>query len=244
MPVKRHFLNWDASVIEKVRDFLLPQELSGPVELARDLVVMPTRQAGRRLREALARQCSSQKTALLSFRAVTPDYFLHPEDSSGTIAKPLEVAAVWAEILMNADLGLYGSLFPSYIPSQDFLWALRTGEIIQKLRNTLADGGYSIAAVYNDFRDILEEMERWQDLAELESLYLARLGEMGRRDPCKEMLGQVKSPELPGGVECIVIAAVPRPDTADGREAGTAFRQEYIHHRFNPCARVPVRLLR
>ncbi|MFC1926111.1 hypothetical protein ACFLW2_05390, partial [Chloroflexota bacterium] len=211
MPLERYFLNWDTPATVKVRDFLLPQELSGPVELGRDLIVVPTRQAGRRLREALARHCSSQKTALLSLRTVTPSFFLQPEDDSGTLAEPLETAAVWADILMKADLSHFRGLFPSHIPSQDFLWALRTGEMIAGLRDNLADDGYSIAAIYNEFGDILEEIERWRDLAELESIYLERLITIGLKDPRAEMLRLIKSPEPPKGVERIVIAAVPDP---------------------------------
>ena len=80
MSVELRFLGWDAPATTKVREFLLPQELTGPVDLARDLIVVPTRQAGRRLREALALHCASQKTALLSLRVVTPAFFLRPED--------------------------------------------------------------------------------------------------------------------------------------------------------------------
>ena len=46
MPVERYFLDWDAPVTAKVREFLLPQQLSGPVDLGKDLIVVPTRQAG------------------------------------------------------------------------------------------------------------------------------------------------------------------------------------------------------
>ena len=77
MPVERHFLGWDAPVTTKVQQFLLPSQLSGPVDLENQLIVVPTRQAGRRLREALAMHCAEQNTALLSPRVVTPTFFLH-----------------------------------------------------------------------------------------------------------------------------------------------------------------------
>ena len=172
---------------------------------------MPTRQAGRRLREALALHCASRKTALLSLRVVTPAFFLRPEDEAGTVAAPVEVAAVWADVLMKVDLGRYGGLFPARAPSQDFLWALRTGEMIEGLRNTLADGGYRIADVYRDFGAVLEEKERWHDLAELETAYLDRLGALGLQDPCAEMLRHAGSSEPPAGAERIVLAGVPDP---------------------------------
>jgi ATP-dependent helicase/nuclease subunit B len=211
MSIELRFLGWDAPATVKVREFLLPQEPSSLVDLAKDLIVVPTRQAGRRLREALALHCASQKTALLSLRVVTPAFFLRPEDESGTVAAPLEVAAVWADVLMKADLTRYGGLFPARAPSQDFVWALRTGEMIEGLRNTLADGGYRIADVYRDFGSLLEEKERWQDLADLETTYLERLGAHGLKDPCVDMLRHAEDPEPPRRIERIVVAAVPDP---------------------------------
>src|SRR5512136_1180337 len=211
MSVELRFLGWDAPATAKVREFLLPQEPTGPVDLAKDLIVVPTRQAGRRLREALALHCSSRKTALLSLRVVTPAFFVRPEDESGTVAAPVEVAAAWADVLMKADLGRYGGLFPARAPSQDFLWALRTGEMIEGLRNTLADGGYRIADVYRDFSAVLEEKERWHDLAELEMAYLERLGEIGLQDPSVWMLHSAENAEPLAGAERIVLAAVPDP---------------------------------
>jgi hypothetical protein len=112
---------------------------------------------------------------------------------------------------MKADLGRYGGLFPARALSQDFLWALRTGEMIEGLRNTLADGGYRITDVYRDFGSLLEEKERWHDLAELETAYLERLSALGLQDPCVEMLQNAESAEPPGGVERIVVACVPDP---------------------------------
>jgi len=211
MSVELRFLGWDAPATTKVRDFLLPQELSGPVDLARDLIVVPTRQAGRRLREALALRCASQKTALLSLRVVTPAFFLRPEDEAGTVAAPLEVAAVWADVLMKADISRYGGLFPARASSQDFVWALRTGEMIEGLRDTLVDGGYRIGDVYRELGSLLEEKERWHDLADLEMAYLGRLGALGLKDPCVEMLQNAESAEPPMGIERIVVAAVPDP---------------------------------
>jgi ATP-dependent helicase/nuclease subunit B len=211
MSVEHHFLGWDAPLTTKVREFLLPQEITGPVDLARDLIVVPTRQAGRRLREALALHCSSQKTALLSLRVVTPAFFLRPEDEAGTVAAPVEVAAVWADVLMKADLGHFGGLFPARAPSQDFLWALRTGEMIEGLRSMLADGGHSIAGVYRDFSPVLEEMERWHDLTELETAYLERLSALGLEDASVWKLQHAVNAEPPKGIERVVVAAVSDP---------------------------------
>ncbi|MCX5998343.1 MAG: hypothetical protein NTU41_01795, partial [Chloroflexi bacterium] len=171
MGVELRFLGWDAPATVKITEFLLPQQLSDPVDLAKDLIVVPTRQAGRRLREALALLCASRETALFPPRVVTPTFFLYPEGASANVASPMEATAVWADILTKADLRQYEGLFPARIPSQDFGWAIRTGDMIQRLRDTLADGGYLIADVHREFGSLLEEKDRWQDLAHLEAAY-------------------------------------------------------------------------
>jgi len=211
MPVERVFLGWDAPVTAKAREFLLPQQLSGPVDLERELIVVPTRQAGRRLREALALYCAKQNAALLSPHVVTPTFFLLSENESANVANQTEVAAVWADVLMRIDLGEYSNFLPTRTPERNFTWAMHTGEMIQKLRETLVDGGYRIADVYRDFGNILQELERWRDMAKLEAAYLARLKELGLQDPCELMIKRSESPVLPEGIERIIIAAVPDP---------------------------------
>jgi ATP-dependent helicase/nuclease subunit B len=212
MAIQRHFTGWDAPATDKVREFLLPAEVHGPVDLAKDLIVVPTRQAGRRLREALAMHCASHKTALLSPRVEEPTYFLQPKErGSSTVASPLEMTAVWVDVLMKADLSQYSGLFPVRVPAQDFTWALHTAEMIQKLRKDLADGGYLINQVCRDFGSLLEEPERWRDLAALETALMERLGSLGLMDSCQTMIRCSENPEVSKGIDRIVVAAVPDP---------------------------------
>ncbi|MFO7712258.1 MAG: hypothetical protein R6V51_03480 [Dehalococcoidia bacterium] len=211
MTVERHFLGWDGPVTERVRQFLLPSQLSGPVDLESHLIVAPTRQAGRRLREALAMHCAGQNTALLSPRVVTPAFFLRSDHAPGRVANQAETTAVWIDVLMKADLNQYSAFFPARTPEQSFTWAMHTGGLLQRLRDTLADGGHSIAHIYARHGSILEEQERWQDMARLEAAYLAGLGELGLEDACDNMIRQAEQPELPEGVERIVVASVPDP---------------------------------
>ena len=211
MPVERHFLGWDAPVTAKVREFLLPADLSGPVDLGSRLIVVPTRQAGRRLREAMALYCAGWQTALLSPRVEMPNFFFRPEEGQTGAASWTEAAAAWAGVLMEADLEEYHGLFPGQSPEQTFAWAMQTGEAIHQLRKELVDGGYGIADVREEFGGVLEEPERWGDLARLERAYLQRLERRGLRDPFVLMLERSREPELPDGIERIVVAAVPDP---------------------------------
>ncbi|MFU8797061.1 MAG: hypothetical protein ACNA7X_07255, partial [Dehalococcoidia bacterium] len=211
MTVERHFLGWDGPVTERVRQFLLPSQLSGPVDLESHLIVAPTRQAGRRLREALAMHCAGQNTALLSPRVVTPAFFLHSEHAPGRVANQAETTAVLIDVLMKADLSQYSAFFPTRAPEQSFTWAMHTGGLLQRLRDTLADGGHRIADIYARHSSILEEQERWENMARLEAAYLVGLGELGLEDACDNMIRQAEQPELPEGVERIVVASVPDP---------------------------------
>ena len=211
MAIERHFLGWDAPVTTKVREFLLPSQLSGPVDLEQQLIVVPTRQAGRRLRESLALHCAEQNTALLSPRVVTPAFFLRSKHETAGVANQIEVTAVWADVLMRADLSQYSEFFPARIAEQSFTWAMHTAGLLQGLRDTLLDGGHRIADILDSFGNILEEQERWEDMAKLEAAYLARLEELGLEDSCEITIRQAENSELPEEIERIVVAAVPDP---------------------------------
>lgn len=209
MPVQHHFLGWDEPATVKVRRFLLAEPLSGPVDLGDTLVVTPTRQAGRRLRQTLAVFCADHHTALLALRVVTPTFFLRPE--GGAEANDLTVKAVWAQVLQQADLQTYPGLFPVLPPALDFTWALQMGETIRRLRDTLADGGYSLADVPGACKGKLDEPARWQDLARLETAYLAQLEALHLQDPCQAKIQRARTPACPDGIRRVVVAAVPDP---------------------------------
>lgn len=210
MKVERHFLNWDEPVVNKVRDFLLPSSYSDPIDLTGELVVVPTRQSGRRLRESLALRCSKRDTAFFPPRIVAPTYFLYPGHEANPASR-IEIDAAWISSLIQINPKEFKSLFPAPIHQNDFTWAMQISESIQNLRDTLADGGYSIRDVCTSFGDTFEEKERWNNLAALEKLYLECLLRIGVEDPCQLMINQTKQPDIPSGIKRIVIAAVPDP---------------------------------
>ena len=161
--------------------------------------------------EALALHYAGQESALLPPRVVTPPFLLLSEDDRAAAANPTQTAAIWADVLLRTDISRLKGLFPSMTPDRDFNWALYTGSMIQGLRNTLADGGYRIADVVSRFADTLEESDRWQDLARLETDYLERLAQLGLKDKLDIMINRALDPVLPTGVQRIVVAAVPDP---------------------------------
>ena len=212
MAVERHFLGWDRPVLDSVREFLLPEAPSGLVDVGADLIFVPTRQAGRRLREALARACADHDAALLSPRVVLPKVFMFGHRSEDApIANGILVQHAWVSTLREADPEVVLCWMPSRTGVRDFAWALSSGQMMQSLRETLADGGYTIGAVVEQCGEALQEPERWQSMAELERLYLARLAETGHADPTSQKIRNADNPVLPDGVERVVVAAVPDP---------------------------------
>lgn len=207
MGVRRHFLGWDGPVREKVCEFLL----ADGSDLESTLVVVPTRQAGRRLREALALAGARRDWPVLGLRAFPPTFFLFPSGAGPREAPALIVKAAWAETLLAADPAALGNLLPSLPASRDFGWALRLGETIQDLRASMAEGGYTIAAAVRERGDELEERDRWADLARVEDAYLGRLSRLGLEDPCARKIRLAERPEPPEGTRRIVVAAVPDP---------------------------------
>ena len=201
--------------MDKVSGWLLAGKTgAGPVDFHDTLIIVPTLQAGRCLREALARRCHERQSVLLSTTIVTPHYFFSRYRPDTKAANPSLTKAVWAEVLEKADLTQFSVFFPhpDRLNNIDkFQWALATGEIIEGLRQELADGGYGIPDVIGKHEKDLQELERWRDLAGLEKLYLQKIEELGFCDACRMKIGMADNPELEPGVTRIVAAGVPDP---------------------------------
>ncbi|MFA7159063.1 MAG: PD-(D/E)XK nuclease family protein [Kiritimatiellia bacterium] len=215
MPLKRHFLGWDAPVAEKVSAWLLGEKGGGaPVDLQDTLVIVPTLQAGRRLRETLARHCFERRTVLLSAGIFTPHHFFSLSGPGTNAASPSATMAAWTDVLAGADPAAFGNLFPQSgkIEGVDrFHWALATGDIIEQLRQELAEGGYTIPDVISRHGQDLQEPGRWRDLEELEKLFLRKLSALGLADACRLKIGLAEKPDPEPEFTRIVAACVPDP---------------------------------
>jgi ATP-dependent helicase/nuclease subunit B len=205
MPCARHFLGWSDPAPLSVARFLLDGLPDGPADLERSCVVVPTQQAGRRLRAALA----DAAPAVLSARIVTPAALGAPERPARNAASPLCVAAVWTAVLREIDPAACPALFPAPPPAARTVWAVRTADTLRRLRDTLADAGLTIADVLGRHTDALGEPERWRDLAALEQRYTRTLDALGRSDPVRNRIAAAEHPVFPPGLARLVVAAVP-----------------------------------
>ena len=102
--VEREFLGWDQPFLTRAVEWLLERR----DDLPGMLVVVPTSQSGRRLRETLA----AATGALLSPKVVTPGWFLQTRDDEAAADWMEQVA--WVEVLEAvADWPAYEALFPA-----------------------------------------------------------------------------------------------------------------------------------
>lgn len=209
MAARRHFLGWDEAIPVKVRKFLVPAATGQPVDLDGVLVVVPTRQAGRRLRAELAGFCAGHDTALLSARVVTPGVLLDSAECAGREASGSLATATWADVLQQADVSRHSAFFAAVSPERSFAAALQTAELIEELRASLADAGLCVADVPDACGERLQEPERWHDLKCLESTYLAKLAAAGYADPLRARIARAAGPTLAADVRRVVVACVP-----------------------------------
>ena len=203
MTIERTFLGWDRPLVECVTAFLLEGRRGKPVDLSDTLVVVPTQQAGRRLREALAATASG----LWSPRVTAPGGLVMLP-ARPLPATPLEMEAVWLDLLQRARLSDYAALFPTAPPQQDVAWAIPLARALRRLRSALGEAGLTVAEVARGPGAETVEAERWSDLLRLEQAFLRLLRRAEREDPVGATLNAAGAPP-PEGIRRVIVAGVP-----------------------------------
>jgi len=211
MSKQLHFLGWDKPVTDTVARYILNDVPAPLVQMDGTLIVVPTKEAGRRLREKMMIICRENKSALLDARIVTPLFFIQSRENIGFEAGATLVRSVWIKTLLSLRKDDCPALFPRGIPENNHQWAFAMSKIIQQLREDLSDGCLSINSVLEKHEAELQELQRWSDLGKIETMYLENLRKTGRSDPCELKLTHAKSPTLPAGIKKIIMASVPDP---------------------------------
>ena len=196
-------LTWDCPILKGAVEWLLSGASEGVVDLSDSWVLLPTRQAGRRLREALAWEMDQQAGALFPPMTTTPWHLVRPADDAAS-----ELACLWHWNLVLEELNLrrFPSLFPQLPRHPDYAWRREMGRALHELRGTLAEGDLDCEAVA-DSEARQEESGRWQDLKNLESAYRKLLGRhMDLHDAKRQA---ARAPVLPPGINRVVMLGVP-----------------------------------
>jgi ATP-dependent helicase/nuclease subunit B len=195
------FLGWDKPWTDLFAGWLQQE----PDRLLRRLVVVPTRESGRRLRECLVSNTSQNGSgAILGPRVATPDDFFRPTDAMPDAFR----WAGWLEVLRaTKDDGLE-SLFPSGVQDKDDVWRLAVVRQIEQARESLISGNADFAEVA---RSLPAENARWIELAQLERRVVSVWQKWGFADPVGAKRERVRNPVCPPGVEEIILAGVTDP---------------------------------
>ena len=185
----------------------------GPLTLSEVLVVVPTRQSGRRLRESLAELAATRNSAVLAPRVVLPEDLLVPPAGSHDlrVASRLEAQLAWVRVLRGVDLDGFRAVFPLDPPARNFAWANRLAVQLQRLQATLGENGLRFGDVVRRADDALPEKERWHQLAALEKLADAELGAVSRLQVQVASIRLAQAPVIPSGIARVVLLATPDP---------------------------------
>jgi len=205
---RREFLGWERPLLEGLLDWLWQRR----DEMGGMLVVVPTAQSGRRLREGLA-----ERGGCLAPRVVTPGFFLRSE---GAAPESVELLG-WVEVLESiADWGSYESAFP-VPPGQGEApgWSLGLARSLAGVRRVLQENALTIGGAAKQLAETVESA-RWRSLAGLEGEVEKCLKGWGFRS--RSMMVAKGGVDWPAGIEQVVLAGVPDLGGAMVRELGAA----------------------
>jgi ATP-dependent helicase/nuclease subunit B len=194
-------LDWTTPTAEAVALWLLAGcTATGCADLSSTLVLVPTQQSGRRLREALARH--TRECGLLAPTLRTPAQFLQPEGAR--IADSVESLAVLAGVLDKFREGELTRLFAQGAPFHSFAQRVSFARLFLSLRATLVEAGFTVETALRSFEDDAD-FARWSDLTRVETAYLAALRKLNLLDRDEARFQAAKSSPYAG---CIIVACV------------------------------------
>src|SRR5258706_5938484 len=182
--IRRHFLPWTQPWLPQIASWLAADwNGTGPLDLSKILAIVPTRQSGRRLREALAEYAARRNAAVFPPRAQTPDTLLALGATDPDVASRLESLLAWTDVLRRVELDNVQEVIPIAPPQRDFAWAWRLAGSFFRLQTQLTDGGLGFGDVAPRAGDEFPESSRWRELAALEQMQIESLAAPGLREP-------------------------------------------------------------
>lgn len=210
----RRFLGWERPLARAVAEHVAAAwDGRGMLDLGGWMIVVPTRNASRRLRESLAALAAEKDAAVLPPRVVTPDFVSSPDRLEGTAgaANGVESLLIWTAELMRLNLDDYRHLFPIDPVERGFNWALKTAGDLLDLRETVNEKGLSLADVSRLLEGTEMEPERWRDLARIERLCVRATEHRGYADRQDARRQAASLSEPPSGTRRVVMAGVLDP---------------------------------
>lgn len=201
--------SWNTPVLEKAVAHLLDgwRPGQGALDLSTTLILVPTMEAGRRLKEALARATDAHGSGAIVPWVWTPELALAPPVRPVPLASRLQCQMAWQRALQKVPPEALRSLFPQLPEERGWTWEVEMARTLAELKSLLGAGGLA-------FADVAERLEmdaaRWQDLARLESAFFKQLADAGLHEPQATKKETALCPRLPEGVARVLV--LPAPD--------------------------------
>lgn len=225
------WLGWDKPAIELVAKRLLKLRKERPESFRRAVLVLPTAESARRLREYMAvkvqQEAKSATAPLLMPRVMQLGHLLHTEGND--IATEQETLAAWLRVLCKEGEDPVASYAPliSRRPEKHLArWAVGTALKLMQLRQQLEQEGVSCDAVTHLLerkqdgaaeepservraarrKALGQENLRWRKLGEL----FARVdAQLAKTTPQQARAELVQHPHWPGRSRLMILACVP-----------------------------------
>jgi len=217
MDIRTDYLDPSRRLVDAVADDLAARARTTPcgaTSLAHLLVVVPTAQAGRRLRLALAKRFAH---GLVPPLVRMPAHLLVPRVEARPEADAVTELATLADVLRTADSSAYPVLFPHAPDRRTFSEAVDVAQGLLRVWGILGENGLLMrdaaarapALLKGDNLDF--EVARWRDLAALEAVFLEALHARGLRFRGESAgLAAAAPPAFPG-VEEVVLPGLLSP---------------------------------
>jgi len=190
----RMFLGWDRPFLNRSAEWLLEQRDALPCWL----VIVPTSQSGRRLREAMAEQAG----ALLTPKFTTPGALM--KTPSADIAADWIERVAWLETLESTeDWSAYQDLFPQ-APDTEGEWAGGLAMEMVALRHALQENGLTLSAAARLLASSVEA-GRWEALSRLENRMEQLLRHWGLKSRSRVLADGIP---IPNEITGIVLAGI------------------------------------
>lgn len=208
--VRRRFLPWNRPLLPQAVELLVENwNGDGPLDLSDRLVIVPTRQSGRRLREALAGFAARRGAAVFPPKVMLPEALLAPTPADAAAAK-LDSLLAWVQVFLAVELDDFRAVFPVDPPARSVTWAMRLAEEFVRLQRALAESGLRLGDVARRAGEGFPEVERWDQIGKLERRHDEALGNVGLRDASAARIARAAE----------VVTAERLSLGADGRLAG------------------------
>jgi ATP-dependent helicase/nuclease subunit B len=206
------FLDWNQPALDAAADFLSRGWVSGPLDLRDSLIIVPTRHAGRRLRERLAMVAAKRDTAVLIGMVETPSFLFSGGPSSG---RPLAGGAAadlfWRRALEQAGPEVLRGLGREGVAGDATARAAAAAHL-RGLRDQLCEEGFDLRGFAGEISaQFPEDAERWSALAALEEIFVVKVRETEWQDDVEQKLQSSANPSLPAGIQRVVMLFVPDP---------------------------------